>query len=738
MKFFSIVALLAALWGGSAFAQGGPSGGGPGPVPDPWTVNGSAISYSQGGILIPASVTGGNKGVGTMNIHQLYIDGTLFNSVNTATPPLVISGSTISLNINSSLVVTGGNLGINLAHSNTFTAIQNINLNASSLPTAQTGTALQVAQADGVTTRVELDAFAAVPRLTCVRADGTAASRTTLQSADEICSLNAFGYNGTAVVGPQAAIRTYAAQNWTVSALGTYMRFGVTPNGGTTLTDALGIEQDGSITTGAALGTGVGAGNLNLGGGSLYNNGTAPTGTGGYVRASAPTIANLAFTGTETGANLVTPAIGAATGTSLVLGSPNLTAGVTNYLGVSSNSALSGIFVGQGTANHFEVLWEYNQTVAAAYAELTTFGASNAINIEASAVNIGLNHSAAVTLYNSGVAPTGSGAYVLATSPTIATASLTSPTVSGTAITFSGTVSYTASLTIFSNANRLIYAANAGHEWLGTSGADIADLSSTAFTLPVAGQTLSLAGASSGASVLAASATGGGTATLFSGSDTIAGKSLANGGTNNALTASNGGIVYSDASKLNILAGTVTAGQCLLSGSSTAPNWGSCAGGAAVSSVTGTAGQVSASPTTGAVVVSLPSTITSNETFSGTINFSSTFQIGGNAMTFPGAAATLTQTVVNGTLALNTTAIGSGACSAAQTATATGLATTDVVLIGFNADPTSTTGYIPTTTGMLTAIAYPTANTVNVKVCNNTGASITPGAALTLNWRIVR
>lgn len=48
---------------------------------------------------------------------------------------------------------------------------------------------------------------------------------------------------------------------------------------------------------------------------------------------------------------------------------------------------------------------------------------------------------------------------------------------------------------------------------------------------------------------------------------------LANGGTNANLTASNGGLVYSDASALAILAGTVTAGQIPRSGSSAAPSW---------------------------------------------------------------------------------------------------------------------------------------------------------------------
>lgn len=50
-------------------------------------------------------------------------------------------------------------------------------------------------------------------------------------------------------------------------------------------------------------------------------------------------------------------------------------------------------------------------------------------------------------------------------------------------------------------------------------------------------------------------------------------KSLANGGTNANLTASNGGIVYSSATAFAILAGTATAGQIIRSGASAAPSW---------------------------------------------------------------------------------------------------------------------------------------------------------------------
>jgi hypothetical protein len=49
--------------------------------------------------------------------------------------------------------------------------------------------------------------------------------------------------------------------------------------------------------------------------------------------------------------------------------------------------------------------------------------------------------------------------------------------------------------------------------------------------------------------------------------------SLTSGGSNASLTASNGGMVYSDATKMQILAGTATARQMLQSGASSAPAW---------------------------------------------------------------------------------------------------------------------------------------------------------------------
>jgi hypothetical protein len=91
----------------------------------------------------------------------------------------------------------------------------------------------------------------------------------------------------------------------------------------------------------------------------------------------------------------------------------------------------------------------------------------------------------------------------------------------------------------------------------------------------------------------------------------------------------------------------------------------------------------------------------------------------------------------SGTASLGTTAIASGACAADVTATATGVLGTDTVTASFNGKPTGVVGYQPVTTGMLTILAWLSADAVNFTVCNVTGGSITPGA-ITLNWTVTR
>lgn len=101
------------------------------------------------------------------------------------------------------------------------------------------------------------------------------------------------------------------------------------------------------------------------------------------------------------------------------------------------------------------------------------------------------------------------------------------------------------------------------------------------------------------------------------------------------------------------------------------------------------------------------------------------------------AAGGVSSTIASGTSAMGTSAISSATCATVVTTSATNTATTDVIWWGFNGDPTGVTGYVPATAGMLTIIAYPSANNVNFKVCNNSSSSISPGA-ITLNWRVIR
>jgi hypothetical protein len=110
--------------------------------------------------------------------------------------------------------------------------------------------------------------------------------------------------------------------------------------------------------------------------------------------------------------------------------------------------------------------------------------------------------------------------------------------------------------------------------------------------------------------------------------------------------------------------------------------------------------------------------------------------VGTDAVTFTQFSinpSVVTQTIASGTATLGTSAISSGACASVVTISAPGTLTTSSVIADFNADPTSTTGYVPGT--MLTIIKYPTANNVNFLVCNNTGSTITP-AAITINWKV--
>lgn len=157
--------------------------------------------------------------------------------------------------------------------------------------------------------------------------------------------------------------------------------------------------------------------------------------------------------------------------------------------------------------------------------------------------------------------------------------------------------------------------------------------------------------------------------------------------------------------------------------------------GAAVTSVFGMTGAIanlSGNVTTSGSSVTTLSTVNSNV---GSFTAANITVDGKGRITAAASGAALAL-ICSGTVSLGTNPIGSGA-AATITQVCTGLLSTDNILLDFNGSPLAVTGYVPSASGMLSIIKWPTANTINVSVVNNTAGSITPGAVV-LNYRVIR
>jgi hypothetical protein len=205
--------------------------------------------------------------------------------------------------------------------------------------------------------------------------------------------------------------------------------------------------------------------------------------------------------------------------------------------------------------------------------------------------------------------------------------------------------------------------------------------------------------------------TGGATGSGFTvalGSSTITGQlALTNGGTNASLTASNGGIVYSTGSALAILAGTVTASQCLLSGASSAPTWGACSGGSSGTVNSGTAGNLGYYAASGTAI-------------SGNIDAN----ISSGALTLGVANTTQGELILEGATSGALT-ITTQSVAGTPTWTAGTSSGTPVVTASSPLSITTATGNITISAIPLTDLATQSANTV---VANATGSTASPTA----------
>ena len=120
-----------------------------------------------------------------------------------------------------------------------------VTLNATALPAAQTGSMVQIGNADGVASNYEADSFGAIPGFTGVRWDGTNASPTGVVAGNVLTFFGGSGYDGTGYGSFTAGLRIVAADTWSTSDHGTYLSLSITPPGTTALAEVLRVYPDG-------------------------------------------------------------------------------------------------------------------------------------------------------------------------------------------------------------------------------------------------------------------------------------------------------------------------------------------------------------------------------------------------------------------------------------------------------------------------------------------------------------
>lgn len=240
------------------------------------------------------------NGNGTIN-GDVELNGTL--TVNGG--PFVVEGnSTLDGDalINGNLTGGAGTLA--------WTGVLTVNSSGSALPTAATGSLIQVANAASTVARIEADSYAAAATFSAVRRNGTPASPSSLTTNDEIGGVDAWGLAIASLVGPAGSVHFFASENWSVGHRGTYLDLATTATASTTMTTRMRVENDGGVTVPPTVtGGSKGVGSLNAAG--LYVGGVAvlsgvnPVATGGTGLSSGTSGGILGFTGTATLASSV-------------------------------------------------------------------------------------------------------------------------------------------------------------------------------------------------------------------------------------------------------------------------------------------------------------------------------------------------------------------------------------------------------------------------------------------------
>jgi len=250
---------------------------------------------NDGGVTVPSTVTGGDKGAGTINAVGLYVNGV---AVGAGGGGNVTAGGTLT---NNQFVKGAGttNVAVSSALSDQ-TGYVGLDYNTTaitSFPAAPGGTVLRVGGVDATAARITIDSFGTnSSHFTGECARGTGAAPTAIQVNDLCSNFVSSMYNGTSYVNGGGAFGVFASENQSVGHAGTYAQINTTPTGSTTPAARIRFENDGGITVpNTVTGGDKGAGTINATG--LYVGGVA-------VATSAGTVSQ--WTGTVAGTNTYT------------------------------------------------------------------------------------------------------------------------------------------------------------------------------------------------------------------------------------------------------------------------------------------------------------------------------------------------------------------------------------------------------------------------------------------------
>lgn len=286
-----------------------------------------------------------------------------------------------------------------------LTGVENINLNSGALLTALTGTVLHLGNANTTINRIQLDAFGAASHVSAVRADGTAASPTAVQSGEVLGSFNGWGFDGTNA-GAGGSYQLATTQIWTPSAHGANASIWTTPNGTITPVQTWIFQPSGGLTATAATGGDCGSGCGNFHG--LQIDGVNVSAGASSINLGSLTTANPHISGDVTSGFYTAGAAEADVGISGV-NVAKWTAGGTNLAGTTTANNVT--VTGTETANNLTVTGTCTGCGTPAFTNRNTFTGTGALAANTTGTDNAAfgNNSLHVSITDSGNVAVGSG-----------------------------------------------------------------------------------------------------------------------------------------------------------------------------------------------------------------------------------------------------------------------------------------------------------------------------------------